>query len=251
MTVQGGGLTIRALGIRILIRADAELSRRLRYAWRDLLQMDDGGPHTIELRFDAGVAVEHALATLTATAVAATPHLAFHAAVVSSAGAVVAVPGQSGMGKTTLSGALLRVGYAYRSDEVLAVDRTSTQTVAFPRPLALTSEAWGVLALDANTRPTAGTEVHVDPRLLGGVDGTARPVTDVILAARSDQGPARLEQCEPGAAAVPLLRSSFNHYSDPANSFHTTVALLRACRVWRASYSNAADLAVLVRQTIG
>jgi hypothetical protein len=250
LTVQAGSLAIQALGVRILIRADADLSDRLRSAWRDLLQMDDGGPQTIELRLDADVAVEHALATLTAAALAATPYLAFHAAVVSSAHTVVAVPGQSGMGKTTLSGALLRAGYCYRSDEVLAVDRTSNQTVAFPRPLALTSQAWSVLALDANTSPAAGAEVHLDPRLLGGVDGLARPVTDVILASRSDRGPAQLDRCEPGAAAVPLLRSSFNHYSDPANSFHTTIALLRSARVWRASYSNAADLAVLIRREI-
>jgi len=89
-----------------------------------------------------GPLVEYACnAILNNTIARVRSHFLFHAGAVSTThddGVVLA--GDSGMGKTTLTCALLENGFRLLSDDVAAVGRTDGRLYGFPRPLGLRSE---------------------------------------------------------------------------------------------------------------
>jgi hypothetical protein len=198
---------------------------------------------------DSPAGIQLALAALTAEIVAHTPRLCIHSGVVRSAGGVVAIPGFSGFGKTTLTAALLQAGFGYLSDEALALDRNSGEAVPFPRPLALAGDVWPLLGLPAESRPAADLEALVPPRSLGSL-AAAGQVSDVVLARRRS-GAARLQAAPRGDAVVALLTHSFNHYRNPAASFSQVVSVIRATRVWQAGYQDAPELAALLAAQLG
>ena len=66
------------------------------------------------------------------------PHLAVHAAVLAAAGGVIALPGESCAGKSTLAAACTVQGFGYLSDEALVLTSEGT-VVPYPRPIALSS----------------------------------------------------------------------------------------------------------------
>src|SRR5512136_1043844 len=88
---------------------------------------------------------------------------AVHAGVVASAGAVVAFPGESGAGKSTITAACLVAGFDYVSDEALCIDVADGRVVAYPKPIALASSGWAMIgATDrAATGIDDGEEVYV------------------------------------------------------------------------------------------
>lgn len=183
-----------------------------------------------------------ALAELTTLAVRHSDLLCLHAAVVASPRGLLVVPGASGLGKTTLAAALVRAGFGYVSDEVLALDRRTGRATAFPRPLGLDAAAWPVLGLPGDP-PPPGTERLLPPGVFGQVAADGGPVSDIVLAQRRP-GPVEFEPATSrGAAVVALLDRSFNHFRDPPGSFRATVALARTARVWQAGYESAPELA--------
>jgi energy-coupling factor transporter ATP-binding protein EcfA2 len=66
--------------------------------------------------------------------------IAFHAGLVAFRGRTVLIPGNSGSGKTTTTAALLSVGAAYMSDDVVAVERETLTASGFPVPLTVKAE---------------------------------------------------------------------------------------------------------------
>ncbi|RDD62501.1 PqqD family peptide modification chaperone [Ferruginivarius sediminum] len=66
--------------------------------------------------------------------------VAFHAGLVAFQGRTVLIPGNSGSGKTTTTAALLSVGAAYMSDDVVALERETLAATGFPVPLAVKAE---------------------------------------------------------------------------------------------------------------
>jgi len=194
-----------------------------------------------------------ALAELTRLAVEHSPLMCMHAGVVSGPGGLIAIPGQSGLGKTTLVAALVRAGFGYVSDEALAVDRASGQVTAFARPLALAADVWTLLGPDLGAAPPDGTEQLVAPTLLGRVAPDGGVVRDIVLAERAPRsdGPAHIEPAARGDAVPALLGRAFNHYRDPEGSFRAVVGMVREARVWRASYAQAPDLAECLGQLLG
>lgn len=182
-----------------------------------------------------------ALAELTQIAVEHTPLLCIHAGVVTSARGILALPGYSGLGKTTAVAALVRAGFGYVSDEALAIDRQTGAVEAFPRPLALDAAAWHLIG-GLGVPPAPGAEALAQPDQLGALATALRPVAAVVLAERRP-GRTALEPVRRADAVVPLLRRSFNHFRDPEASFRAIVGLLQIATVWRAAYSDARELA--------
>ena len=150
----------------------------------------------------------------------------------------------SGLGKTTLVAALVRAGFGYLSDEVLAFDRSTLALADFGRPLALATDSWTLLGLDPARRPGPDREQLVEIESLGRI-GEPVAVREILLAERRP-GPAALQELPRGLAVQPLLGRSFNHFREPAASFHAVVELIRQTRVWRAGYQDAPELAELL-----
>lgn len=184
------------------------------------------------------------LAELTRAAVDHSPLLCIHAGVVSAGHGSVVIPGISGLGKTTLTAALVQAGFGYLSDEVLALDRRDGAIAAFARPLALAADSWELLGLDPQLRPGPARERLAPVSLLGRF-GAPAPVREILLARRRP-GPPTLESVPRGSAVSALLGRSFNHFRDPAGSFHAVVELIRRTRVWTAGYQDAPELAELL-----
>jgi hypothetical protein len=202
------------------------------------------GSDAVGLEVPAGTTAGQLLAELTRIAVEHSPRLCIHAGVVSAAGASIVVPGASGLGKSTLTAALVQAGFGYLSDEVLAVPRTGGLPARFARPLALAADSWTALGLDPAGRPAAGDERLVAPEQLGSL-GAPAPVRHILLTQRRP-GPPELAAVSRGAAVPALLNRSFNHFRDPAGSFHAVVDLVRQAQVWTAGYQEAPELAGLL-----
>lgn len=197
-----------------------------------------------ELPLASGATTGAVLAELTRLAVTESPLLCVHAGVVAAGHGSLLIPGTSGLGKTTLVAALVRAGFGYLSDEVLAVDRARGVLSAFPRPLALAAESWTLLGLDPASTPDTGQERLIGVHELGSI-GRPAPVREILLAERRP-GPPELSRLPRGVAVQAILSRSFNHFRDPAGSFHAVLDLIRQATVWRAGYQDAPELAELL-----
>lgn len=190
-----------------------------------------------------------AVAVLTAEVVTRSPLLCMHAGVVACRDGVLAVPGMSGHGKTTLTAALVLAGCGYVSDEVLAVTRPPADAWPLRRPLALHHDVWPLLGLPVGDRPAPGTERLVDPAALGR-PGPSGPVRHVLLTRRTGDAPS-LRPAPRSSAVALLLWNSFNHFVAPRESFAAAVEIVRSAQVWTGTYRDAPDLAELVAREVG
>lgn len=235
-----------------------ELEERVRDEWRDLGPLESpedttgAGPFAeINLGDSGGVSDPLAigLADLTRMLIDRSPHTCVHAAVVSSATSVIAFPGASGLGKSTLAAAVVRAGFRYLSDEALAIDPESLTVAPFARPLALDANSWALLSL-ASAPPPEGQEGFVRATRLGQLDHERRGLTDIVLVERAD-GPMRLTPTSRSGAVSVLVERSFNHYRAPLETFRTVVRVVRGCRVWSGTYSDAPSFAELLADQFG
>jgi hypothetical protein len=245
------------LGRRLVVAAPTGLARQLELELAPLfdeafaatdcddrfgprIELDATGARTGSRRPLTSDPVQNALAEITAFAIAGSSLMCIHAGVVEHPRGLVAIPGFSRHGKSTLVAALVQVGFGYVSDEVLGVDRHTRLASRFPRPIALDATSWQILGLPP-PGPPAGREQLVAPTALGRL-GRPGPVTDVVLTRRS-QSASRITEASRGAAVAPLLTRAFNHYQDGPASFRTVITLLRSARVWQVEYHSAPDLA--------
>jgi hypothetical protein len=262
-----GATRLELLGVPLRLQASQPLLDRLNQEFRDLFGAASGAgtspeqaqareqipEQVLQLTEDVpGDQAQYALTELSAFVLDHSPMLCIHAGVVSGANGVLALPGVSGLGKTTLVAALVGAGYGYLSDEALALDRTSGVVTAFPRPLAINSDVWDMLGLPADAKPLPGAESLVQPDQLGQIAATAAGgarVTDIVLVTREPGAPS-LQPERRGEAVSALLGRSFNHYRDGEASFRNVVRLARDARVWRGHYENAPDFAELMTSRI-
>jgi hypothetical protein len=242
-------LTGEVLGVTVRLRAEPARAAELGDWFGDLLRPTRPGDPVVELTATGTVA--QTLAELTAAAVAASPLLCMHAGVVSGPRGLLTFPGFSGLGKTTLTAALVRAGFGYVSDEALAVDRGTGQVSPFARPLGLSAEVWPMFDGLLGPPPPAGTEGLARPAALGTVDTRGGTVRDIILATRVASGSASVEAAPRAEAVRVLLTRAFNHYADPAASFRAVVGLVRGARVWQVRYSQAPELAAVLADQLG
>jgi hypothetical protein len=246
--------TVETLGMRLDVHGPAGLTGDLQRLWGLRKVVADKGDSPLSLRwrslhFDDRSTVNDALARITEVIVRESPLLGIHAGVVGTADGAIAFPGHSGLGKTTLTACIVRSGYTYRSDEVLAIDRTTLLTHPFPRPFGLGPGSWPVLGLPPETLPSPESERLLPAEEFGPVDDRVVPVTDIVLAVR-DGSIATLTPLRRGLAVERLLELSFNHYTDPAGSFRAAVGVVRNARVWAAHYGDAPDLSALLHEVI-
>jgi hypothetical protein len=255
-TLLGSSFTISAPS-RLLTRLAADLAGFLSCESSVSavgLSLDDAGRNLAAPEAPSGPdPLQNAVAAITGYAISCSPLLCMHAGVLAGASGLVVVPGRSGHGKSTLVAALVRAGFGYLSDEVLAVDRTSLTVAPFARPIALDANSCAVLGLPfgGETGGGAGAERLVGVDELGRF-GASAPVTDIVLSARRPEARSETTVASTGrgAAVTALLAHAFNHYADPAASFRAVVALVRAARVWEAAYAEAPVLAAALAKTL-
>jgi hypothetical protein len=174
---------------------------------------------------------------------------AVHAGVVAMGGNAIAFPGESGIGKSTLTAACIDAGFAYVSDEALCIDHDHGHVVPYPRPIALSPHGWHLARLSG--APENGIDDGVEV-LFSAAQLDARLTADVLKLAHvvqlvRDEGPARLVSMPRSRALASLLEMSFNHYKDPDGSFRTASQLAVEAHAWRLEYSDPQQAARLLR----
>src|ERR1700688_1278223 len=142
--------------------------------------------------------------------------LLLHSAGVEAGGEAFVFPGPSGAGKTTLAAALVRSGFGYVSDEVVAVDLNTLNIRPYPKALSIDKGSWGVLSdLEPSLGPElamyAGPQWQVPAKAIspGVIAGLCVPCYLVALCYRP--GPSSELVPLPRAEAVAVLAgNSFN-----------------------------------------
>lgn len=184
------------------------------------------------------------VAGLNNAAIEQCPHFAVHSGVAAWTGGIVAIPAESGNGKTTLTASLVKFGFGYLSDEALIFDDDGS-VLPYPKPFALSP--WSADLLDV---PHTDTEVLVTASDLGGFVADGGRLTDLVV---SEYGhpEVSLEPLPKSQAIAALIRYSFNHYKDPERAFRIATGVARDLRVWRLEYDNPLEAADLLATKLG
>jgi hypothetical protein len=235
----GTACTVDVLGTAVAISVPPSLQGELRAALADLepataadrelalvagargLELRDEG-RIVRQGVDPAVAAATVVWRLNGIATESSAHVLLHAACVARpAGGAVLLAGGRGAGKSTLAAACLGAGFAYLSDELVAIDRRTGALVPYPKPLVLDAErlvpasALGRVA----TVPVVPTAV-VFPRYEPGV-----PVTEVPL--------------EPGWALATLAAHATNGAALGATALAWLAGVALACPAVQLTHGDA------------
>ncbi|HEY0869455.1 MAG TPA: hypothetical protein VGD55_03570, partial [Acidothermaceae bacterium] len=254
-------VTLRFFGQVVIVDTrEPSLADVVRALWRPFVSPADGSADAAAASPPVHLAVPHGgtraedlgwlNSTLNSTAMELTPHLAVHAGVVRRGDIVVAFPAHSGVGKSTLTGACLRAGFEYVSDESLCLSYENNWVHPYPRPIGLS--AWSAQALDVDG-VRAGDDVLVLPQDFGStstaIDESLR-LTHVVLPRRIDKSaePSSLAAAPAHEAIEALLRMSFNHYRRPVDAMRLVASVVADADLSVLTYSDARDAAALMAQ---
>jgi hypothetical protein len=253
-----GGLPVRMLGTRFDVRyPSAEVGDELRRVLGPFLvpphpsTADAPAVRTIAVPARAGPApavsqvVGQLLGRLNLAALQAADCLAVHSGAVALGGRVVAFPGPSGVGKSTLTACCLQAGLEYVSDEALCLSWDTGAVLGYPRAMALSR--WSAGALGVRLPST------VDELLLTAADlgATVAPgplaVAHVVLVDRmGGQAACVLQPTSRGDAVAELLRRSFTHWRDPDRAFALAHETMRRAQAWRLTLGDPGSAAGLI-----
>jgi hypothetical protein len=143
--------------------------------------------------------------------------LVVHAGVVVAPdGNAVVLPAASGGGKTTLTAGLVRAGFDFLSDEMMAIDPESLRVLPVPRSLFVkpgTFEALGLQPPDvseAARRLLDGSWPVTPDDLRPGALGRPAPVRTIIAPTYSAGSETRIERVSRAAGLADLATQAFN-----------------------------------------
>lgn len=184
------------------------------------------------------------VAGLNNAAIEQCPHFAVHSGVAAWTGGIVAIPAESGYGKTTLTASLIKLGFGYLSDEALIFNDDGI-VLPYPKPFALSPWSAGLLDLAHTDKESLVTASD-----LGGTVADGGRLTDLVV---SEYGHPEmtLEPLPKSQAIAALIRYSFNHYKDPERAFRIATDVARDLRVWRLEYDHPLEAANLLAARLG
>ncbi|MGH3649081.1 MAG: hypothetical protein ACRDU9_00105, partial [Acidimicrobiia bacterium] len=193
---------------------------------------------------DAGSALTALVAGVNNAVISVCQDFAVHSGVVGWDGGILALPAESGDGKSTLTAALVKTGFDYLSDEALVID-DSGAVVGYPKPLALSDWSARSLGLDPD-----GAERLVTPHQLGGSFFAGEgQLTDLVLAEYGHDDTS-LDPLPRSQAVAALIKLSFNHYLDPERAFRLSTSVARNLSVWKLGYDHPLEAAELLSSTL-
>jgi hypothetical protein len=156
--------------------------------------------------------------------------------------------GAPGSGKTTLTGGLVRAGFAYLSDEAGAIDPVSRRLYPYPKALTVKvgrSELFPELSR-TNGSPLLTRERHLRPEDIGpGRLGAPCDVGFVIAHRHADGSSAEATPLTPAEAVVELVANTMNMATYRGRALPLLADLARRARSYRL-VSGALDEAVEV-----
>lgn len=173
--------------------------------------------------------------------------LVLHAGVIARGDRALLMPAFSGVGKSTLTAALMCHGYRLLSDEFCALDPATGSLMPVLRPVCLKNDSIDRIAARWPERPigppTAGTHkgtvAHLAPTAesVAARKRSARP--EFVVFPRYQAGaPALFEPVDAARAFVKLSGNAFNYSLLGEAGFVALTNLLAQCRIYELRYSN-------------
>lgn len=159
----------------------------------------------------------------------------FHAAAVGNDQGALMMPGNWGHGKSTLSVAMAGRGWAYLSDDLVPLDRSSAALLPFPAMPAVRRKQHSPIARDRLC------EVPKDIVALPS-DSLAhdrRPISSLVFPSYAGNGCTELTACPPASTVVELLRNCLNFSVHGGAAVSYLCRLLAPLQAYRLSYSDA------------
>ncbi len=176
-------------------------------------------------------------------------HYVFHAAAVARGGVGVLLPAASRRGKSTLTAALVRLGFDLLSDEVGAVELGSGTLVGYPRAMSLRRDVFPLLGLDESAGASLGDGDAQMVRVgaIGGTRASASAELRLIMLPRfladHDTGWQRLR---PGPAAMRLLEASCSQHRFKETGLDFVLDLAERLPCYELTYSDLDQAVAMV-----
>jgi hypothetical protein len=178
--------------------------------------------------------------------------LLLHAAAISVDGAGVVVSGAEGTGKSKLTAALVRLGCAYLTDEIVAVDVETGTITPYPKPIVLERGSWPLFEdLHPPAPNAAGADDqwlvaphHLGPGLVASAPARPRLIVFPTYAPGAPNVPEAIARAE---AAIALCTQSFNFRARSPGALDVVARLARACACYTLPYDDATVAASAVR----
>jgi hypothetical protein len=169
-----------------------------------------------------------------------------HAAAASPAHRAVLFPASMEAGKSTLVTALVRAGWHYVTDEVVAISPTTGLVHPFPRSISLDAGSWHLFAdLKPTTVPSLGLLRPAQWQIPADVIGTTmtEPVpVEAVVFPRYDAGSStRLEPLKPVEGLRRALSCSFTLDAHPDRDVPVLARLLDKVEAYGLQVDDVAD----------
>ncbi len=161
-------------------------------------------------------------------------YLLLHAAAAELDGQAVLLPAASGSGKTTLVDALVREGFRYLSDEMVAVDPVTLHAHPYPKPLTF-ENADGAETVIAPTSPVSGPV----------------PIGVVVSPTHCPGAGGRLTRVSRAAGVVLLAENAFNFHDHGHAGLRTLGGVASSAVTYRLTVDDLGQACGIVRQLLG
>ncbi len=177
----------------------------------------------------------------------ANQYLIFHAAVVEKGGRAVIMPGEPGVGKSTLCAALVHRGWRLLSDELALISLGDVNVTPITRPVSLKNAAIDVIrafvpeaVIGHVTHDTAkGAVAHMRPPA-DSVERSQNPAVAgwIIFPQYVARTPAQLDSESKARAFMRIAKAAFNYSALGVAAFVTVADLIDVCDCYNFAYGN-------------
>jgi hypothetical protein len=183
--------------------------------------------------------------------------LGLHAGGVARDGVGVALPAAMESGKSTLTAALVRAGFAYLSDEAVLLDWDSGVAIPFPKPISLDPGSW---ALFPDLEPHAdlpdddykARQWHVPPDEVrsGAVAAGPVPIRYYVFPKYAKGATTELTPLPRAEAVVELAKNTFRFNEQPRRCLDALAAAARGADCYRLAVGDLERAVALVRDLV-
>ncbi|MDX1522257.1 MAG: hypothetical protein R3264_11555 [Anaerolineae bacterium] len=222
--------------------------------------VDDAGAEAVSLHQDEQLLVDGASAVAGAErllgevchqlAVQSRGGLLFHAAAVGKDGWGLMLPGQSGVGKSTLTVWLVTQGFSYLTDELAFIPTGTTTLQAFPRPINLKPVARSVVSqfVDVQAHPqqvwhSRHTTLLLPAALNSDFTFYQPPLHHLVFPHYRPGGEFGLQPLTKAQAGLELMQCLVNARNLPGHGFNEITRLCGQVTAHRLTYSHFSQLA--------
>jgi hypothetical protein len=230
-------LVVDVLGRAVEVKAPVPLLDQIRSVLVDLERREEPA-RTIELverpgglslydgdelvRADIAPSLGAATVVWRLNSIAATSHnLIIHAGCVAGTGGVI-LPGESGVGKSTLTAACVEVGMDYLCDEFAALDLATGALVGYPKPIGFAHE----------------TLVSASTLRSGSIRASCHPVA-VVFPLFTAGAALSVAKIDPRSTLLALAQQTTNLATSGRSILPWLAGLAASCPAWQVSYGDA------------